>query len=174
MWEQSSEFVATYLDPIGVVLGLVVTIPIFATWYEVTIGRHRRHRRWFHEMRERPGQVPAILILDLLDGKDVRTSVERFRQTQPDLKDIPADRIFRIARDKKLVPNDLPKLHSELRGLAATILLSGTDTLHYFHAGPACIAALVGAEFSNAVRVLLYQHNPHTGSYENFGPLRAP
>ena len=34
-----------------------------------------------------------------------------------------------------------------------------------------CAAALVGAEFANGARVLLYQHEG--GSYRNFRPLRA-
>ena len=47
---------------------------------------------------------------------------------------------------------------------------AGTDCVHYFHAGPAIAAALVGAEFANGARVLLYQHEG--GNYCNFGPLR--
>ncbi|MEA3278790.1 MAG: hypothetical protein U9Q81_26525 [Pseudomonadota bacterium] len=102
----------------------------------------------------------------------MRASVERFRQTQPALKEIPDERLFCLSRSRNLAPDDLPSLHQELRDLAARILESGTDTLHYFHAGPACVAALVGAEFANSCRVMLYQHDH--GSYVNFGPLKGP
>jgi hypothetical protein len=46
----------------------------------------------------------------------------------------------------------------------------GVDAIHYFHAGPAAVAAIVGAELANACRVIVYQHD--TSGYRNFGPLR--
>lgn len=165
------DFIMTWLDPVGVVIGLIIAVPVFWTWWEVTLGRRRRHRRWHRELRERPGARPAILIVDLLAGKDACESVERYRHTVPALAEIPAERVFTISRNNRLTPDAMPELHRELREAARAILLSGTDTLHYFHAGPACAAALVGAEFSNACRVLIYQWDQ--GSYDNFGPIRS-
>ena len=121
-------FIADWLDPLGIVLGLIALVPIFWTWWDVVFGRRRRQRRWFAEISRRPGERPAILIVDL------------------------------------------PELHRELRKEAAQLLNAGTDCIHYFHAGPAIAAALVGAEFANGARVLFYQHEG--GSYRNFGPLR--
>jgi hypothetical protein len=165
-----SEFIATYLDPIGIVLGLLITIPVVLTWWEVSFGRRRRERRWFREFSKRPGAYPAILIVDLRSGIDVKSSVERFRKGRDELRDIQPERVFTIVRDKHLGPADMPGLHRELRDKARQIAAAGTDTLHYFHAGPASLAAIVGAEFSNTCRVVLWQYG--AGDYINFGPLR--
>jgi hypothetical protein len=164
-------FIADWLDPIGVVLGLAALVPVLWTWWEVVIGRRRRERRWFADIRRQPGERPAILIVDLLSGKDVRAAVEHFRRQQPALAAIPEDRVITLRRDCNLTPDDMAKLHGDLRAVAAQLLKSGADCIHYFHAGPAIAAALVGAEFANGARVLLYQHD--RGGYVNFGPLRS-
>jgi hypothetical protein len=164
-------FIADWLDPLGVVLGLVALVPIIWTWWDVVFGRRRRERRWFAEISRRPGERPAILIVDLLPGKDVHAAVENFRRRDPPLAAIPDERIRCIVREHSLTPADLPDLHRELRAAAAQLLKAGADCIHYFHAGPAIAAALVGAEFANGARVLLYQHEG--GTYRNFGPLRV-
>jgi hypothetical protein len=174
MWDQLSGGIMTYVDPIGVVVGVLIAIPVLLTWWEVTLGRRRQQRRWFRELRSQPRERPAILVLDLLAGKDVAASVERFRQSNPGLRAVPPELVFRLTRDACLTPDHMPGLHEELRALAARVITSGADTLHYFHAGPACMAALVGAEFANACRVILYQHSPRSGGYVHFGPLRGP
>lgn len=164
-------FISNWLDPLGIVLGLIALVPIFWTWWDVVFGRRRRERRWFAEISRRPGERPAILIVDLLKEKGVRPAVENFRRTVPELAEIPDERIAIIARQQALAPADLPELHRELRAAAAQLLRAGADCIHYFHAGPAIAAALVGAEFANGARVLLYQHEG--GTYRNFGPLRV-
>ena len=163
-------FIGAWLDPLGIVLGLVAMVPIFWTWWDVVFGRRRRERRWFAEIRRQPGERPAILIVDLLPGKDVHAAVENFRRRDDALAAIPDARIVSIVREQPLTPADLPNLHRALRAAPAPLLKAGTDCIHYFHAGPAIAAALVGAEFANGARVLLYQHEG--GSYRNFGPLR--
>lgn len=164
-------FIAFWLDPIGIVLGLVALVPIFWTWWDVIFGRRRRERRRFADIARRPGERPAILIVDLLPGKDVRAAVENFRRRDPALAAIPGERIVAIQHDASLTPAAMPDLHRELRAAAAQLLNAGADCIHYFHAGPASAAALVGAEFANGARVLVYQHEG--GSYRNFGPLRV-
>ncbi|MGK2925601.1 MAG: hypothetical protein ACSLE2_08260 [Lysobacterales bacterium] len=163
-------FIADWLDPIGVVLGLLALVPIVWTWWDVVFGRRRRERRWFNAIRRQPGERPAILIVDLLAGKDVRASVENFRRQQPALAAIPDDRILVLHRDRAITAQDMPDLHRELRHAAAQLLKTGADCIHYFHAGPAVVAALVGAEFANGARLLLYQYGD--GYYTNFGPIR--
>ncbi len=166
------DFIMTWLDPLGIVLGLVATVPMIWTWWEVVFGERRRRKRWFEAVRRDPGARPAILIVDLLPGKDIRTAVEKFRSDDPALQDIPDDRILHIARDASLTPGDMPDLLREIRETAAGILARGADKIHYFHAGPAVAAAPVGAEFANAVPVNLYHFQ--SGKYINFGPLRPP
>jgi hypothetical protein len=171
MLEMLRAFITDWLDPVGIVLGLVALVPIFWTWWDVVFGRRRRERTWFDGIRRQPGERPAILIVDLLPGRDVRASVENFRLRDEVLAAIPDERMVSIVREQPLAPADMPELHRELRAAAARLLKAGSDCIHYFHAGPAVAAALVGAEFANGARVILYQHDG--GSYGNFGPLRV-
>jgi hypothetical protein len=171
MWQPFSDFVMTYVDPVGVVVGLLIAVPVFWTWYEVAVGQRRQRRRLYRALRRDPGGRPGMFVLDLLPGKDVRPAVERFRQTDAVLRSIPPERLFCLTRDRALTPEDLPRLHEDLRKLAARIVAEGVDVLHFFHAGPAVAAALVGCEFANGCRVMLYQHDH--GDYVNFGTLKT-
>lgn len=169
--EAARAFITAWLDPLATVLGLLALVPIVWTWWDLVFGRRRRERRWFAEISRRPGERPAILIVDLLPGKDVHAAVENFRRRDPVLAAVPDDRIVSLVREQPLTPADLPDLHRELRAAAAHLLKAGADCIHYFHAGPAVAAALVGAEFANGARVLLYHHEG--GGYRCFGPLRG-
>lgn len=160
------------LNRIGIVVGLITLFPIFWTWWEVTLGRRRRHRRWFREAQETPGLRPAVLVVDLLEKGDIRTGVENYRRSSHALKDIPDDRVFALSRTVHLDSGDMPGLVAEVRRVAADVIRAGTDTLHLFYAGPVVPMAFMGAEFGNICRVILYHHDKTTGRYENWGPLR--
>jgi hypothetical protein len=163
-------FIAVWLDPIGVIIGLIVTVPILWTWYDVVLGRRRRQRRWFAEARRAAGVRPAVLVVDLLPGKDVLPQVEQFLAGSQDLNIIPTDRRFRIQRQSWLTPQAMPWLAEEIRRCAGAISRAGCDTVHCFYAGPTAAGALIGAEFANGARCLLYQYKQ--GRYENWGPVR--
>ena len=165
------EFITDVLDPIGIVVGLLIAIPVVWTWWDIVFGHARRRKRWHREILRQPGTRPGILIVDLLAGKNIEADVENFRQQDNALKAIPNERILTLRRDKHIKPEQLPAIAEELREKANELMAQGVDTLHYFHAGPSVLAALVGAEFANGCRVMLYQHKP--GGYENFGPLRT-
>jgi hypothetical protein len=154
------------------VFGLLSLVPIVWTWWDVAFGQRRRERALLQHIRRAPGERPAILIVDLLPGRNVRAAVENYCRAQPPLAAIPDERLIQIERDRPLTPDDMPDLYRELRTAAKRLLQAGTDCIHYFHAGPAIAAALVGAEFANGARVLLYQHEG--GTYRCFGPLRLP
>lgn len=171
MISAAKDWIMTVLDPIGVVIGLIIAVPVFWTWIDVVFGERRRRRRRFREVRRQPGQRPAILIVDLLTGRDIRLAVERYRAAHPDLNEIPPERIVVVSRERRLTADDMPELAQEIRNAGARLMASGVDTVHYFHAGPAAVAAIVGAELANAHRVMLYQHDPD--GYRNFGPLRS-
>ncbi|KOR30083.1 hypothetical protein TI03_00470 [Achromatium sp. WMS1] len=161
------------LEPIGIWIGIITTIPIFWTWYDVVWGQQRQRRKWLAQAIQHSGTLPAILIVDLLPGKDVRAAVEHFKIQDPNLRAIPNERIFIVKHDTWLTPKDASQLVAKVRTEAANILDSGADVVHCFHAGPVFAAAVVGAEFANAsCRLMLYQNEQ--GKYINFGPLRHP
>lgn len=165
------DFVTNVLDPLGVVVGLLLAIPIVWTWIDVAFLGASRRKAWLRQIRSEPGRRPSILIVDLLpDGKSMVPQVEKFRLGVDNLKDIPADRVFTLSRDTWLSPEQMVDFVADLRRTAGNIFASGTDVLHVFFGGPAIAAAVVGAEFANACQVLLYQHDH--GTYVNMGPLR--
>jgi hypothetical protein len=167
------EFTMSYLDPLGVWVSLACAIPIFWIWIDILLGKRRRHKKWLQQIRKNPGNKPAVLIVDFLQGKNISASVEKFINGTAGLDSIPDNRKFCISRGKSLKPDDIAGIVIELREKSAEILSSGSDVLHLFYAGPVFAAALVGAEFSNSgCRVLLYQNDQ--GNYVNFGPLRHP
>jgi hypothetical protein len=170
LWQEFAKLTTGYVDPVGTWLGIFLAIPILATWYQVTLGKKRRHRRWAEQIRKKRGSRPAILIVDLLDGKSLLSTVERFRAGDEGLKAIPSECIFLISRDRRIGANDMGPLSQEMREKAAEILKNGTDVLHVFFGGPCIAAALIGAEFANACRVILYHQQQ--GDYFNWGPLR--
>lgn len=169
MVEYLNEFM-TALDQVGIVVGIVLAVPVLWTWYETVWGREARLRRVRAGIRSQPGVRPSILIVDLLPGKDVRATVENYRMQIDGLKGIPQERVFLLQRTKWLGPDDMGTLVADMRLRCAEIIAAGTDTLHLFYAGPTIPAALIGCEFGNACRTLLYQHGQ--GQYENWGPLR--
>lgn len=166
------EFVTEVLDPIGIVVSLLIAIPIFWTWWEIAFGAKRRHRRWFKQAQEHLGQRAGILIVDLKPGKNIRTTVEGFRQTDNKLKKIPPDRVFTLAHNQPIKPDTMPEISRELRNTASEITHAGIDQVHLFYAGPAIVGCLIGAEFANSQQVLLYHHEH--GQYINYGPIKHP
>jgi len=64
----------------------------------------------------------------------------------------------------------MSSLANDLRKVSADIMSHGTDVLHIFYGGPGGAAMVVGAEFSNSCRVIVYQYEH--GVYENWGVLK--
>ncbi|SFF47504.1 hypothetical protein SAMN04488120_10557 [Fontimonas thermophila] len=159
----------TLVDRIGIVVGLVVAVPIFWTWWQVTFGIQRRRRRWLREISQTPGARPGVLIIDQLAGRDVRVAVERYLASNPALAAIPSDRRQVVKRDSMLMPEHTADFARDLRSAVRRLQDAGVDVIHCFHAGPDVSAMIAGAELSNGPRVLLYHFEQ--GSYQNFGPL---
>lgn len=164
-------FINNVLGPIGIVIGIVTFFPVIYLWWDATCGRKRRRDIWFKQAQGCPGKKPAILIVDLHEKYNIRTSVEDYRQRVDGLKAIPGDRLFEISRTKWLTPSDMPALVDEIQDKAAEIVRAGTDTVHLFYAGPVMPPAIIGAIFANTCSVKLYQHT-HQGQYVDWGPLR--
>ena len=163
-----------WLTPASVVLGLVVTVPIFWTWWELIFGRRRRYRSWWKQIQKEPGERPAILIVDLNRRGDITAQVENFRQGHDLLRTIPAERTETISWQKDLTGEDMGAFYSELLPKIEKLTLTGMTNLHWFHSGPFPTAGMVGAVLANGCRVTMWQWSPQTGTYESFGPLTHP
>ena len=169
-----NEFIFTWLDPIGIVVGLLLAIPVLWTWYEVTLGQKKRLRRQQARAIKQPGQQPAVLIIDLNTNGQVETAVKKHLSKNAALKDIPADRIYRLCRDTAISPKDMADLRQHIRKLASTMMTAGVDTVHFFYSGPVVVPPMVGAIFSNSHALMLYQYDRDSGDYINFGPALLP
>ncbi len=165
------DFISHWLDPLGIVVGLLLAIPVFSTWYQVVWGNRRRYRQYLQAIHATPGNRPAILIIDLLPGKNIRAAVENHCQQHAGLGGIPAERIFHLQRDG-LAMYAVDAFKAAVREQVGEMYAQGVDRIHYFHAGPAMAAAMVGAELGNGCPVLLYHHE--ADGYRWFGLLKLP
>ena len=159
-----------WIEPISAIIGIITFVPILMTLYEVKFGRKYKYAGWFNQVKNSTGSRPAIFIIDLKLNADIRTQVQKAIEADEKLKSIPNDRIFQVCRSEMLSPKDMPDLVSDIRTGMGEIMKSGIDTVHLFYAGPVSPMAIVGAEFANCCRVILYQH--YQGEYTNFGPLK--
>lgn len=160
-------FIMQWLDPISIVIGLIVTVPIFLTWYEVSLGRKRRHREWYKAARQ--GEVAdAVLIVDLLAHEDMKPEVVKYLAGQN--LTVTDDCIFEMNKHGELSPDILTEAVGELRGILADISKQASGSLHIFYGGPAAFAMIVGAELANKGNVHVYQRTH--GKYSDWGPIR--
>ncbi len=168
-WEAFADFTARWIDPVGIWLGVVSAVPIFGSWY-LLIRESRRRAKIFRQIREAPGNRPAILVLDLLPQQDITASVENFRARHGTLKAIPAERIVTLRRHRSLSAEAMDALHRELRDAIGRLSRLGVDRVHLFLSGPLPVAAVAGAHLANSFQVTLYHWQG--GTYENWGPLK--
>ncbi len=161
---------ASTLDPINSLIGLGTTLVAGYTAYIVKRDQHRR-KAWLKEISRRPGNRPAILVLDLLPRQNARAQIENFRRQDDALKDIPEERIVTISGDRKITPDDMPDLQNELRKALARLMEAGTDRIHLFLAAPQPATAAAGAALANT-NTVIYHFDREAGTYVNFGLLR--
>lgn len=161
------EFIMTWLDPISIVVGLIATVPIFWTWWEVAFGRRRRHAKWYKDARSGKA-VDAVLIVDLLAKEDMRPEIVRFLAGKG--IGIANERIFELNEHCELKAEHLPELVTKLREKIGEISRLAPGHLHLFYGGPAAFAMVVGAELANKGNIHIYQRT--NGQYYDWGPIR--
>lgn len=168
------DFINGVLDPIGIVLGLIIAIPVLWTWYEIIWGEERKKKRRYKDLlHQHKALHPSILVVTNKDG--VVGQINTFRSESEELKNIPPDRVLVLEISKNvLTGDDMPTIVKSIRQKADKVREAGTDVLHCFLACPVTVAALVGAEFKNDCRVILYQYSTGSTGYENWGFLQYP
>lgn len=172
MWEVVSNFVNDRLSPIETLMSFVEFVIVIWIFVKVSMGQKRREKRIMGQLRQTQGVNPAILVVDLNPRKNIHLDVEKFRQADPELKVIPSERVKVIQRNKDLRPEDIPEVVKDVRKVIVELGNEAVGLIHLFYSGPSAVPAILGAELVNGCRVLLYQHQPGEGGYENWGPLR--
>lgn len=161
------DFIMNWLDPIGVVIGLIVAVPIFWTWYDVVFGRKKRHEDWFKQARS--GTTPdAVLVVDLLAKEEMKPEVVRFLSMKG--IEMAGDLVFEINEHGDISPEKIPELVGRLRDALAEISRLAPGQLHLFYGGPSAFAMVMGAELANRGNVHVYQRTH--GQYVDWGPVR--
>lgn len=154
---------------IAALVGIIIAIPVFWTWWQVVFGERSRHRRWLVQVSREPGARPSALVIDLLPGRDISTCVQAYlAEAGIDLK-IPEQRRATVTRERALNPNEMDALARDGLEAHARLLKTGTDVIHVFFAGPAVAAMMLGAHLRNGPRCLIYHYDQ--GRYRPYGPL---
>lgn len=165
----SEDLAWLWTDRVAMIAGLLISIPVLWTWWQIVFGEPARRRKWLREVSREPGSRPGVLVVDLLSGRDITASVKNYIAADDTLKAIGSDCTVSVRRDEPLTPDDVADLARELRAAARRLQDAGVDVVHLFHAGPCVSALLIGAELSNGPRVLVYHFDQ--GKYCCFGPL---
>ncbi len=168
-WNSFSDFTVYWIDPIGIWLGVVATVPIVWSWV-LLLRAWRQRKAVFAQIRREPGERPGVLIVDLLPQQDIRANVEKFRRQQAHLAAIPPERIVTLRRDRPITADEMVDFHRELRKAIGRLSGLGVDRVHLFLGVPVPVAAVVGAHLANTFQVVLYHWQG--GIYENWGPLK--
>ena len=166
-----NEFTMKYLDPLGIWIGLLLAIPVFSTWF-IVLGQKRQNKKIWQQARKVTGNLPAVLIVDILPGKDISTNVRQHLNSEDTFKNIPEERIITLTWGQSLKPNDMPDFTLQLRKAISQIYNTGADRIYLFFGGPNSAATVIGSELANNIPTILYQYNIVQGKYENFGPLK--
>ena len=159
----------------GLLVGVALVMALLLFIFRKGLQNELSHERWFQRMRNVTGRAPAILIVDLLPGRNIAVGAESFAKDNKLLSYIPDDRYFylRWKEDEAITPESMTLLALRLRQLHDQLIEAKVDVLYFFYGGPAIVSAMVGAEFSNSsFTVILYHHAQ--GSYINLGPLKHP
>lgn len=165
--------VTSALETIGVWFGALTMLLVIWTWYEVVFGNKRKLKKLYKLATKQKGELPVVLVANFLkDNKDMTSDVTRFLNEDSQLSAIPGHHIFSLAANRPNIKvDDMPDVVNEIRDIAMRISHTGTDCVHLFYGGPHIIASIIGKEFANSHRVLLYQQDLNTKKYTNFGPL---
>lgn len=166
-----NKFTMSYLDPIGIWIGLILAIPVFSTWLMLLKERRQKKKTWEQAKKSR-GNNPAVLIVDILPGKNISANIKQYLNSNNDLKEIADKRIITLSWNKPLKPEDMSDFALELRKKISEIYNTGADRIHLFFGGPYSAATIVGSELANNMPTILYQYDIVEGEYKSFGPLK--
>lgn len=158
---------------IGAMAGIALLLLLLMFLLRGAMHNELSHERWFRGMRNITGRAPALLIVDLLPGKNIGVGVESFAKDNITLSSIDKDRYFylRWNEGESITPDSMTLLATKLRQLHDQIIEAKVDVLYFFYGGPAIVSTMVGAEFANSsFQVILYHHMQ--GEYINLGPMR--
>lgn len=165
-------FTQQVLDPIGVWVGLVISIPVFWTWWSLTWGKDRQIKIWLKKAKQGAGSNPAVLIVDLLANTEMKPQVIQYlKKCGITISD---DRMEVIDRKADIAPDDMPQIAKEVYQAVGKMNYMAADVVHVFFGGPGCVGLLLGAELANLPCQVHFHQASRGQGYQDFGPIRYP
>ncbi|MCG0314920.1 MAG: hypothetical protein L5657_09760 [Calditerricola sp.] len=165
----SFESVWVVIDRITKIITLITFVS--TTWTAIAFWRYRRQRKLvLDELRRRPGTRPGVLTV-AVSPEPIATQVMEYVRQQPwgQEQHVLVQHVHK--KTKALAPIEADEVLEEVRRARAYFAEHGCDVIHLFFRGPVPLAAMVGAELGNGVRVHVYQMNSQMGTYEDWGVL---
>lgn len=150
------------IDKLGIIIGIIASIPIFWSW-TILLGYRRRQRQIIKSLEKKSGDRPIAISIDLMPG-------ESKNQVMLSLKTLGMDMEILKLTQERLNKDSLQDFVDGLHRLKADAMAKGTDRIHLFYRGPIVGALIVGEVFSN-IAVTIYHFDKSTGTYESWGPL---
>ncbi|MBL1260113.1 MAG: SAVED domain-containing protein [Thiotrichaceae bacterium] len=162
---EPASFMTDYLDPLGVVIGLLVAIPVFWSWL-ILMGNRRRQKQLIKSIQNSQGERPMALVVNVGQG-DASNQVRAYLASSGGEMELEALHIAALNID------EIADFVQKLRSKRAEFMSKGVGKIHLFYFGPVTGALLVGDVFSNG-SVTIYYYQRDTGGYEPWGPLTHP
>lgn len=165
MWHDLSSFIISYLDPIGVVVGLLLAVPVIWSW-GILLGNRRRQREIIKNIQNTTGDRPMALVVSVGTG-EVTSQVAAYLHDNKLEMEIKSLCFSALTKDK------VSDFVTTLRKVRAELMEKGVGKVHLFYFGPVIGALLVGDVFSNGAVSIYYFHRDKA-AYECWGPLTHP
>jgi len=162
---EPASFITEYLDPFGIVIGLLVAIPVFWSWL-ILMGSRRRQKQLIKSIQNSQGERPIALVVNVGQG-DASNQVRAYIASSGYKMELEALNIEALNLD------EIAGFVQKLRRKRADFMSKGVGKIHLFYFGPVTGALLVGDVFSNG-SVTIYYYQRDTGGYESWGPLTHP
>jgi len=121
---------------LGILMGLLAGVALVMAFllfiFRKGLQNELSHERWFQRMRNVTGRAPAILIVDLLPGRNIAVGAESFAKDNKLLSYIPDDRYFylRWKEDEAITPESMTLLALRLRQLHDQLIEAKVDVLY--------------------------------------------
>lgn len=161
-----------FMDRIGIVVGLIVSVPVFWSFF-ILLSIKRKREVILGRIRQTVGNRPAVLIVDVIkpDGESIRAQVEHWIRDREEFTDIDPSKIHVAEFRGEMLSDDMDSFIADIRKKIGSIMALGTDRVHLFIRSPMPVALCVGEILSNSgCPIVLYHNQPNVG-YQNWGLL---
>lgn len=161
-----------WLDRAGIVIGLIVSAPVFYSAWAIWDQRKKKKRQ-LKEIRKKPGNRPSVLIIDVRKpgSASIQPQVENWLRSNDKFKGLPVEAIAIAEFNGEMTSRDMTPFAAEIRKQIGKIMASGTDRVHVFMRCPLPVAASTGEILSNSGCPVILYHNQLNTGYENWGLL---